>query len=780
MQRRAVVVALVLAWALLFGPQLFAGRVFVLGDATTFRPFAEFSKARWQQVHERTDWNPYVFLGLPARASLADSRPQWLPDPLLSAYDAVRDAPFLPPLWPLLGAQLAGWLAMASLARRVWKCGPVPMVTCALVWGASPAVLTPLAFGHDAQVWTWSLLPVALLAVHAIVAAPESRGARLSALGLAATLAVQMLAGHPQFVAYTGVLVVAFALERAFTRSRPARLLLVAAAIAAGAAASAAVWLPAMLYARESVRSLPNFAARELADFSAGLRDLWAIVWPRAAGFGGETYWGGLKKTDFPYYAGVLATGLAMAGLFTRRRDGARLIAVVLGAVVVLAVLGSLGAHLPPLASLLAVLPFGSSFRTPVTLLAPALFALALLSARGGETLLLAMREGRWRRPAIAAGVAAAALAFVLVAGGGLQRGHTEAMTMSKARAMSGMEAMGALSVDDDWAKSAEREGPRAFGDLAARLALLVLAAGSAALVARAAPSRAGAAAVAFGALVALDVALIGAPVLGRASGARAALDPAAPPPLARAAAADPRHRAYPFDRALSGSNAWITWRARNVFGVHGAVPRVFDELREAGLLGREGFVRGLSVRHVGGESFQLDDSSHWERLGGGVLARRDALPRARAVARVVGVAGAPSVQAALADPRFDPSEQAFTEDGSAAGDYPGSPGTRIAWRRDDPDRLEWTIDAPGRAFVVVADTWASGWTATVDGRSVPVHRVDHALRGVRLDAGRHEVTMRYVTPGAAMGAWLSLAAWAGMALAAVLLALPRRTPASS
>src|SRR5205085_1265590 len=70
-----VVLAIVIVWATLFAPQLFRSRVFVLGDAVAFRPFAELSRARWTALHERTFWNPYVFCGIPAAPSLADSRP---------------------------------------------------------------------------------------------------------------------------------------------------------------------------------------------------------------------------------------------------------------------------------------------------------------------------------------------------------------------------------------------------------------------------------------------------------------------------------------------------------------------------------------------------------------------------------------------------------------------------------------------------------------------------------------------------------------------------------
>ena len=111
------IAVITVGWLALFGPQLL-GRVFVLGDAPAYRAFAEFSRARWQEYRDRTFWNPYVFAGLPAVASLADPRPQYLPDGLLDAVEAA--ARRLPPLAFPLACALAGMIAMALLARALW------------------------------------------------------------------------------------------------------------------------------------------------------------------------------------------------------------------------------------------------------------------------------------------------------------------------------------------------------------------------------------------------------------------------------------------------------------------------------------------------------------------------------------------------------------------------------------------------------------------------------------------------------------------------------------
>ena len=44
----------------------------------------------------------------------------------------------------------------------------------------------------------------------------------------------------------------------------------------------------------------------------------------------------------------------------------------------------------------------------------------------------------------------------------------------------------------------------------------------------------------------------------------------------------------------------------------------------------------------------------------------------------------------------------------------------------------------------MLADQWYPGWTATLDGRDVPILRVDAALRGVAIGPGPHRIDFRY------------------------------------
>ena len=757
-ERAAVLVALLLAWVLLFAPQLFAGRVFVIGDAPGYQPYAEFSRARWHEHHERTFWNPYVFTGIPSAASLADPRPQYLPDALLDGWDALARAPGVPPLWGPLLAHLAGMLAAAGLARALWRSRAAGMAWAGLAWGLTPNLVVPFAFGHDAQLVTAALMPVVLLALHGTVAASSRVVAWGAALGLAFAFALATAAGHPQFVLFTLLLGTAFALERARRYARPGRLALAAAGVGLGAAMAAAAWWPALLYGALSVRGGRGLPLGEVQSFSFAWRDFLTLAWPWGTGFGGQTYWGGMRATDYPNYLGAVAL-LTLPAAWAARRDAGRGAAAVLAGAGLLGLVVALGTRLGPLYELAyRTVPLVSSLRVVVAGLIVTQLAAALLSARGLGQLLDRGKTPRWVLPAAGA---ALLLAAGLSAGGPLQGMLREAAQAARPQ----MDAA-----------TAARAAESGLQDLALRLGLVALALGALALPGRARSWRP----LALAVLLVCDLATVDLPLLARATGPRERLEPPSPPPIARLAAADPLSRVFPMGRDLFYSNAWIAWRARSVGGMHGAVNRRWDDLWRAGLLPREAMLRALAVRWFEGSELRAQDTTRVEAVerspdGVTVWRLRHSLPRAYAVPEVIALPGDGEVLQSLYDPAFAPERVAFTTESPAAGRYPGSAGAALRWRRDDPDRLELDVTAPAAAFVVVADAWLPGWSVALDGARAPLFRVDHLLRGVVVPAGGHRVAMRYEPPGWAEGVpvtrgafllWLGLAVATGVALA--------------
>ncbi|MDX2289102.1 MAG: YfhO family protein, partial [Hyphomicrobiaceae bacterium] len=63
------------------------------------------------------------------------------------------------------------------------------------------------------------------------------------------------------------------------------------------------------------------------------------------------------------------------------------------------------------------------------------------------------------------------------------------------------------------------------------------------------------------------------------------------------------------------------------------------------------------------------------------------------------------------------------------------------SWRAD---RIEIEVSAPTAGVLVVHDTYYPGWTARVDGLPAPILRADTLFRGVEIPAGTHRVVMTF------------------------------------
>lgn len=98
-----------------------------------------------------------------------------------------------------------------------------------------------------------------------------------------------------------------------------------------------------------------------------------------------------------------------------------------------------------------------------------------------------------------------------------------------------------------------------------------------------------------------------------------------------------------------------------------------------------------------------------------------------------------------------DLRRRAFIEGAACTTDpaFPAdaSPG-RLVSLRVSPNRVAIRYDAKTAGVLTLTDAYSRGWRATVDGRTVPVLKVDGAFRGVCLDGpGEHRVEFVYRPP---------------------------------
>ena len=138
------------------------------------------------------------------------------------------------------------------------------------------------------------------------------------------------------------------------------------------------------------------------------------------------------------------------------------------------------------------------------------------------------------------------------------------------------------------------------------------------------------------------------------------------------------------------------------------------------------------------------------------------ALPRARVlhVAEFVPLASPVALQRLEARPAaWRTAALVETPDGRPPAGWRDRPGaaTPVAIARDEARLVELTtrLDRPG--VLVLADMYARGWTAEVDGQAAAILPVDVAFRGVLLEAGAHRVVFRYEPRSVTVGLALSL-----------------------
>jgi hypothetical protein len=152
-----------------------------------------------------------------------------------------------------------------------------------------------------------------------------------------------------------------------------------------------------------------------------------------------------------------------------------------------------------------------------------------------------------------------------------------------------------------------------------------------------------------------------------------------------------------------------------------------------------------------------------------------DAEPRASVVPTWTVVNGDRAALGAVLEPGFDPAALAVLE--TDPGSTPSATGAAgIAdYREAAPEDVRIVAEASAPSILVVRNAWDEGWSATVDGRSVPVLRTDRFLQGVALPAGRHDVRLTYREPAIGTGLALSAIAWLGFLVALLVIALRTR-----
>jgi hypothetical protein len=213
--------------------------------------------------------------------------------------------------------------------------------------------------------------------------------------------------------------------------------------------------------------------------------------------------------------------------------------------------------------------------------------------------------------------------------------------------------------------------------------------------------------------------------------------------------------------------------------GKDGAPDRYPLELPLLDLYGVRYLLATEELQHAGARVGPRLSGPHGEFF---VYERPHPLPRAFVVHALTVLPDDDAVLRAMIDPAFRPADRALLTAADAAGLDPdaahpptaNAPPRRVAFVTDRPAEILLDVGAGAPGWLALADTMLPGWTATVDGIEVPIHRADHWLRLLPVPAAACTVRFVYRAPGLAAGTWLMLLAAAVTALLAW-----RRRPSS-
>src|SRR5882672_3395849 len=692
-------------------------------------------------------WNPHIYAGAPFFGGMQSALLypiNWLhlvlPLPLASNWTTALD------LW-LLGAFVYLWALQRGLHPFAGG------VAGALVMFGAPCFLRVYA-GHPTAI---AAMPWAALLFLAIDAWLATRRPAWCLVGMLA-VAMQVLAGHPQYVYITALAAGCYSIARlAEPRERRPGAAVGLLSFYAGGALLAAPQLVAGFEATaETIRGkgLPLLFA---GSFSFPPENFVTLIVP---GFFGDTlghpYWGRWYLWEASAYMGVC--GLALAAYGAAGKVPARTALLTTSAVCALLALGQ---YTPLFRVLYEWLPYFDRFRGSAKFVFPAALVLAVLAAHGLDRVL---REGVSRR-ALWVGAAAA---LVIVAAAAVVRSldwrpFTQAMLSNPEsyvdRSLAGSGGFAASS--------------RAF----AVLCLLLAAATLLTVTALGAwTRRAPRAAFVLGALAVAEVftfARLHRPTFDAGQIALA--------PVRDFLAAHPGD--YRILNPLRPNTAMMN-HTLDVWGYDPAVTRRYAELVQW----MEGGALDLATQYVDFDNLNpllsMLRLKYVLRFEGNTVRILTLLVEPLRRIELVGdyqlKSGRDAILGAMAAPSFDPRREVILERRPQPEPVSGG-GGRATVVREGTDFLEIEADLPQPAVLLVTDAWTPSWRAvSLDpGRSYELMPADYALRGVALDRGRHRLRLEYAPRGLHAAAVVSAIAWAAW-IAAALVFLQRLRSNSS
>jgi Bacterial membrane protein YfhO len=141
---------------------------------------------------------------------------------------------------------------------------------------------------------------------------------------------------------------------------------------------------------------------------------------------------------------------------------------------------------------------------------------------------------------------------------------------------------------------------------------------------------------------------------------------------------------------------------------------------------------------------------------------RKTFLPLVTAGRKPIFLDDANTLQA-LASDKFDGSKMVFlAPEQKSLVTVTNGTMAQVVSSKIQNNRVEIEVTSPAPSLVVVAQTFYHNWQATVDGQQVPLLRANYGFQAIQVGQGRHEVKLVYRDRAFEIGALFSIVGWLG------------------
>ena len=755
-----LIVALYFCW-----PTLFSGKSLVGGDIIQWRAAAQSMIEYRQETGEEPLWAANLFAGMPGY--------NVSPPALVPQIDEIPRAirriswPFSHVIFMLLGTYMLVWyLIRDTLSSLLAAC----------VYGMTTYLPIILVAGHNTKFVALAFAPWLLLAFIYGMRKPSL----MAGLLFAAALAANLRAGHVQITYYVTFIAVVWwivlAIEAWRQKKLPAFLkstgLLAMGSVLALFMVAEHYW-PTIEYKEYSIRGMSS------GGEAGGLTWDYAMRWSQSPGelltllvadaYGGGSatyYWGTKPFTGGPHYAGSIAL---LLGILAAWRIRSRL-AISLGIAGGLMILFSLGHHFGVLnRAMFNYFPLYDAFRVPETWLIAVVLVLAVLSALGLSYIVrrevsVAAERTKWQAIYIVFGVTGGILILLLTTGGSLfdfqREGERQQVITYVAQSAQRSPTDPQVVAAAEQLLSEQLVVPREDAFMAdVRRSLLFVVLTSIALVA---VRRGKLSNWVFQGLLVLLV------VLDLGGVARRYLDTEhlsiSKNPVQRITTYDVDEYVLEQEgqfRVLSLESLDQTGLGRPSFhheslGGYSAVKlRLYQDFLDNILMDpntstpNENALDMMNVRYILSQAPVSGTSSvyYGSESGFSVYENLDVLPRAYLVGQTEIIEDPSEAMYRIQELDFDPALTAILPAPIEVAVTPiDSSSTAIVnTLNHSPRRITYEVETDAPRLLVISEVYyPAGWTAMLNGESVPIHRANYLLRAVAIPAGRHTLEMKF------------------------------------